>query len=190
MFGQVKIIGICGRKSSGKSVLSEELQLNAYFNAESIPFAKALKDGLAAMGVPMQALHNPKFKEAPQQVLCGHSGRYAMQTLGTEWGRDIMGSDFWVNMWRLKVNQSKAKVIIVDDIRFEQELTAVMTYPGAFVVGINRPTLEPLPPAWKFWDRVHRSERFSPERFGVPMLQNNGTRDDLYQKFLQIHPLG
>lgn len=180
---QRKIIGICGRKGSGKSALCDELVKWQYPQARRIPFAKALKEGLGAMGVPPGCLYLPDQKERPQALLGGRTGRYAMQTLGTEWGRDLMGEDFWVNMWHRQVEQEPFGVVIVDDIRFDQELEAVRSYPGALIVGIDRPGLPPLPPRWQFWKKVHRSERFDPRKHGLPILLNDSTPQALLDQF-------
>ena len=138
------------------------------------------------MGVPSACLYLPEQKEVPQARLGGHTGRYAMQTLGTEWGRDLMGPNFWIEMWHSHVEATGNEVVIVDDIRFEEELQAVLEYKNAVVVGLTRPGLPPLPPRWKFWEKVHRSERFEPQAFGLPTLVNDSTPEALYQRFNQL----
>lgn len=55
-----------------------------------------------------------------------------MQTLGTEWGRDILGSDFWIRLWRARVEQvaSEGKRVVVDDLRFPNEAKAIRQLGG------------------------------------------------------------
>ncbi len=40
------------------------------------------------------------LKAKPCSLLAGKTPRHAMQTLGTEWGRNCIGDGFWINLWR------------------------------------------------------------------------------------------
>jgi hypothetical protein len=69
----------------------------------------------------------------------GVSGRVLMQTLGTDWGRDMVGEDVWVNclLHRLKYDtlaSLSAEVYIVTDVRFDNE-AAICDY----VIEVERP---------------------------------------------------
>ncbi len=65
--------------------------------------------------------------------------RYIMQHLGTEWGRHIHGEDFWVDMWRNKIQDIER--VVCDDVRFKNEAAAIGSS-GGFVIkllGKNKP---------------------------------------------------
>lgn len=179
-----RIVGICGLKGSGKSTLMRQIQ-----GAEHIYFAQPLKQALEAMGIPPEALHHPPTKEAPLDLLCWHTPRYAMQTLGTEWGRKRIGDTFWVRLWAKKVRESSAEVIICDDVRFPEEIEAIRDQPDHLLVYIQRPSqsLYVAPPWWKLWvKKPHPSERLNPKTFDIPVLLNDSTPEALYQKFLEL----
>jgi hypothetical protein len=56
-----------------------------------------------------------------------------MQTLGTEWGRDLIGPDFWVGIWEAKVRQllRGGVNVVADDCRFPNELAAALRLGGS-----------------------------------------------------------
>lgn len=179
------IIGLAGFKGSGKSTLAREIPGPKVI----LSFAAPIKLALEAMGIPAEYLHNPELKDVRQDILCGHSARHAMVTLGTEWGRNIMGPDFWVRIWRQKVQETPVGVtVIVDDVRFPGEVEAIREL-GGFVVSIERPGIRPPPPsAWKFWaERVHESESL---RLVGPVIVNDGTPQDLLEKFRAVYNRG
>lgn len=67
------------------------------------------------------------------------SPRRFMQTLGTEWGRDHMGKNFWVNITERLIRRSGKAVIT--DTRFKNEVEAVKAL-GGVVVKIHRAGLK------------------------------------------------
>ena len=64
--------------------------------------------------------------------LSGRTPREVMLTLGTEWGRDMMHSDFWVNIWRRRVQSllDRGVSVVTDDLRFPNELAALRQLDG------------------------------------------------------------
>lgn len=125
------IVAFAGPAGAGKSTLAGVLCREA--GGERIPFAGPLKKMLEAAGVPPASLYGDQ-KETPLPMLCGKSGRYAMQTLGTEWGRDLIGQDIWGNLWEHAVRASTAPLIVVDDLRFDNEVRRVQRLGGAAVL--------------------------------------------------------
>lgn len=162
-----KIVGLCGRKGSGKSTLAHLLQ-----PCSVISFAGPLKDALVAMGIPRRYLTDTDLKEEPLDLLQGKTPRYAMQTLGTEWGRNTLGQNFWVDLWRKRV-QSADGLVVCDDVRFDSEVELLRDM-GATVVYIERPGLPAV-------EGEHESESLLP--IGMTILRNDGTPQELLEKF-------
>ena len=53
-----------------------------------------------------------------------------MRTLGLDWGRDCLAPDFWLGVWRHKVQDllARDKRVVVDDMRFPNELQSVTAH--------------------------------------------------------------
>lgn len=101
-----------------------------------LPFAAPLKRMLASLGVPDRNLYGtPAEKLEPLDVLGGKSARHALQTLGTEWGRDCMDADFWVRAWEhaLETECDRDDVIVADDVRFHTESEAIEKRGGLLI---------------------------------------------------------
>lgn len=134
------LIALCGPAQSGKSTCADELA--TYYGYTVVKFAGPLKDMLRSLGLNEQQIEGNQ-KEKQSDLLCGHSPRYAMQTLGTEWGRNLIGRDLWVNAWTARTSQiiRLGGRVVVDDCRFDNELKAVREL-GGKAVKLWRPGVE------------------------------------------------
>jgi hypothetical protein len=132
-----KLIGLCGVAGSGKTTVANILVEKYGF--QRVAFADPLKDMLKAVGFTHEQLYGSE-KEVVVPDL-GVTPRHAMQTLGTEWGRQHIGTDFWVKLWMRKVQALRIKGIdvVCDDIRFRNEAAAVRSMGGG-VIAVFRPT--------------------------------------------------
>ena len=120
------IIGLAGRKGSGKDTAAEVFVAGGYQHLKmATPLKMMLVTLLRYQGVDphiIPRMIEGDLKEMPTAFLGGHSPRHAMQTLGTEWGRDQMGADFWVDIFLNTAAQFTH--VICSDIRFPNELAA------------------------------------------------------------------
>lgn len=128
------IIGITGLMGSGKTTAAGRLIDVHGFTRHRM--AGPLKAMLHCLGLDERHTDGG-LKETPCDLLGGRTPRHAMQTLGTEWGRALIGSDLWVNAWRATL---PAGHVVVDDIRFANEADVVREA-GGVVVRIDRPGL-------------------------------------------------
>lgn len=128
-----RVVALTGLIGSGKTTAAKTLI--AEFGYERVRFAEPLKTMLKSIGLGHDHVDGDK-KEAPHPLLCHRTPRHAMQTLGTEWGRNCIGPDFWVQAW-LKAIEGKERVV-VDDCRFPNEGAAVRML-GGKVWRIERP---------------------------------------------------
>lgn len=123
----MQVIGITGRKRHGKDTVARELLLKGF---TIVRFAEPLKNMLRAFyathNVPAGIVERKiegDLKEQPCDLLAGKSPRYAMQTLGTEWGRNLIDPDFWINSFKTRVVGNEK--VAVPDVRFANECAAV-----------------------------------------------------------------
>jgi hypothetical protein len=122
------IIGFSGRMGCGKTTAAKYLVAN--YNFRRVRFAGPLKAMMAALGLSQEEIEG-SLKETPCDLLCGKTPRWAMQSIGTEWGRDMIGSELLVNAWhRARIGH---ELVVVDDVRFENEAAAIKSAGGVLV---------------------------------------------------------
>jgi len=128
-----KLVAFIGEIGAGKSTAALAFTRSGF---KRISFADPLKQMLSTLGLSHEELYG-KDKEVPSVLLSGKTPRFAMQTLGTEWGRDIISPEIWVNAWLHRVSQNVSAGAVVDDMRFPNEYSAVRSL-GGIVVKIVR----------------------------------------------------
>jgi|SRR5579872_1680765 len=133
-----QIIGLAGRAGCGKSTAAAELVRLGFTR---VRFAGPLKDMMRALGLTDEEIEG-RFKESPCALLCGRTPRYAMQTIGTDWGRDMIGPRLWVNAWETCVHRLPSHIpVVCDDVRFQNEADAVHRM-GGVVIEIKRAAVD------------------------------------------------
>ncbi|UIS25235.1 putative deoxynucleotide monophosphate kinase [Erythrobacter phage vB_EliS-L02] len=140
-----RIIGLIGRKGAGKDTAADMLMVRGY---ENIKFAGALKDMLRALlsyqGVDhgtIERMVEGDLKEEPSEYLSGQTPRWAMQTLGTEWGRNLIANGLWVDV---TIRRAMAgDQVVITDCRFPNEKEAIEKV-GGVVLGITADWITPV----------------------------------------------
>ena len=117
----------------------------------------------------IQRCYRLGVKEFPSDILNGLTPRYAMQTIGTDWGRKMIGDSLWVNAWRNTLPKGN---IVVDDVRFENEADAVRELGGLVVRLTRRDTLAV---------GNHESEKLDLQEDWL--IENNKGVNDLQKEF-------
>lgn len=132
-----RVIAICGLAGAGKSTIADHLVERHRYTR--VKFAGPLKDMLRSLGLDDDELEGD-LKERPCGLLCGMTPRHAMVTLGTEWGRNLIGPDLWVSVWHERVASilSSGGRVVVDDLRFPNEHARAVQI-GASVLRVSRP---------------------------------------------------
>jgi hypothetical protein len=117
------VLGITGQAGSGKTTAADYLVSNGW---KRVKMAGPLKDMMRAIGLTDRHIEGD-LKEVPCDLLCGKTPRHAMQTIGTEWGRNLVGSNIWVNIARSRILDAMQHGynVVVDDVRFANEAETI-----------------------------------------------------------------
>lgn len=144
--GTFVIIGLCGAPGSGKSTAAE--YLHERYGLMRLRFADPLKNMLRAyyrtLGLSERAIERRiegDMKTTEDPSLGGVSPRYAMQTLGTEWGRNLVGDALWTAAWAMRVGRASldgAPGVVCEDLRFPNEAAELRAL-GCLLVRVVRP---------------------------------------------------
>lgn len=139
------ILGFAGRKRSGKDTAAAVMEGVGYQKLSyAMPIKLMLMTLLSYRGVSDEELErytDGDLKEEPTALLQGRTPRHAMQTLGTEWGRELIGEDLWSDT--LLDHASDLDAVVVSDVRFPNEVAGIQRK-GGEVIRITRPDLPPL----------------------------------------------
>jgi hypothetical protein len=164
MTPNTKIIGLAGPAGAGKDTVADYIVDRSTRNAAEnwplglkLAFADPIREAVKAIfGWDDEDLASRAMKEA-EDNLFGVSPRYAMQTLGTEWGRETINEDLWLLAMRRRIGQlgDHVRLVVIPDVRFENEVKLVHDL-GGRVMWVDRPDVRPvgdhvseqLDPAW------------------------------------------
>lgn len=123
------VIALAGPAGSGKSTAARHLiEQHGY---TLVKFAGPLKAMMRAIGLTDEHIEG-SLKEVPCKLLCGKTPRWAMQSIGSNWARDMIGPDLWRNIWfdtAADVLDQGGRVVC-DDMRFANEEAAVRDLGG------------------------------------------------------------
>lgn len=131
-----RIIGVLGVAGSGKTLVSKHL--SEEFGYTRMRFAEPIKRMLKSLGLTDEQVDGDE-KMTPLAQFGGATARGMMQTLGTEWGRRLVHPEIWVNSW-LREAASVTTPIVVDDVRFPNEVAAIRSL-GGVLWRVYRPGL-------------------------------------------------
>jgi hypothetical protein len=130
------IIGIAGRARTGKSTAAElllRMGAGKYLYSFADPLRAMLKAGL---GIDLDNPYWAMRKEDPMPEFGGHSPRALLQSLGTEWGRQMVDANLWLTL-AAKALRQRGPGMIVGDVRFANEAAWVRGM-GGIVLHIER----------------------------------------------------
>lgn len=131
----MKILGIYGPQQAGKSEAAKAIALLPRWSRLS--FADPL---YALMSTLLGTDARKLDKAAPLDALCGKTLRQGLQTLGTEWGRGMVGDTIWLNAMDAAFDRCRAcgdEGVVIDDLRFANEYQFLRDR-GATIIRIER----------------------------------------------------
>lgn len=128
----MKLLGLTGPAGAGKSSFAAHLCRKYGF------IELAFADPVYAMAAVVLDMHvdeframcaNRSFKETSLQFI-DKSPRQLLQTIGTEWGRNLIDSDLWVKLLALRIqtltlSKNAPRFVVISDVRFENEAALI-----------------------------------------------------------------
>jgi hypothetical protein len=126
------IIGISGKKQSGKDTVADIILNNSPLLGSKVGFALSLKLEIAkACGVDFEFIENNKPVFRPM-----------LQWWGTDFRRKFEGEDYWLNKMDEIIESTEASLkldfLIVSDVRFINEADWVKAK-GGVLIRVDRP---------------------------------------------------
>lgn len=163
------IIGVCGAAGAGKGSVAKILEGRGF---ATLSFADPLYAAVSAItGLSVAELQDRGRKEnSLGWISC--SPRRLLQTLGTDWGRNMIHEEIWVMATMQRVLAGADYCI--PDVRFVNEAAAIKAR-GGVVWRVDRPCRSALEAS----AASHESERGIPPEYIDAVVGNDGTLADL-----------
>lgn len=163
-------IAFCGFAGEGKTTAADYLCQEHGFRKASLadPIKSMIHTFLRDQGI------NPKWfgKDDPIDMIPGSpSLRYLWQTLGTEWGRNLVDQEVWLQALIGRIQPP----VVVDDVRFKNEADFLRQH-GFWIIRIK---------AFGSSDD-HPSESEIPDIPSHGIIHNTGNLANLHQKIDNI----
>jgi hypothetical protein len=174
------LIGLTGKKSSGKSTVANYLEVQWLF--KQLAFADPLKKGLIEIfGIDDLSFYGTEYDKNKIDSYWKSSGRELMQLIGSEIFRDYLPKilpqlhNIWVRRMEKNLIELNNSYIVISDCRFKEEADLIHKY-GGIIINIQRDNLESTD--------LHQSETqyIKPDY----VLENNNNINKFYKSIDQL----
>ena len=171
------VIGFMGLASAGKTTTAKTIQSIDPDRIGVYSFARPLKKFVGDLFMlSCEQLYGDRKEIVDERW--GHSPRRIMQMAGTDFVRNMVMPEFWVVRMKESIKRSSFEIILIDDVRFDDEAQMVIDTGGVNYL-IQRPMGQQLP-----W---HASEQ-PPVRLAEDVFYNNGTLREYQEQVKQTEP--
>ena len=130
----MEIIGLLGHQGVGKNYIAENILPDIFYDRNYLVLAFA--DHFKVDCICKHKLnYNKVFYKKDFEI------RKKLQQIGTEEGRNVYGSDIWINIletWMKVFNSRGVGLFIISDVRFQNEVDWIKKL-GGTVIKINAP---------------------------------------------------
>ena len=132
-----RVIAFAGPAGVGKSTAAEFLA-KKLGDAKVLSFASPMKRMVAEiLPLGMEAFTQAN-KNNPEHGLCGKSPRFLLEKIGTEWGKQMIGQDIWLDIVANQIKAGGFDTFLIDDLRTDAEADYVHERFGGKVIELER----------------------------------------------------
>lgn len=166
----MKIIGITGRKYSGKTTAARLFEKSIAAPTVQISFADSLKEEVAkACSVTVEFVEQNKSLFRPM-----------LQWYGTDLKRNLVSQNYWIDRLREKLTHidNYTAAVLIPDVRFLNEASFISSL-GGILIRIKRPETDNAKDS-------HLSETEQDQILVDYSLENDGTLIDLKNKIRAV----
>lgn len=174
----MRIIGLTGKMGVGKTTIVEIMRQVLNDEVNVVKFAQPLYDIQEFIYERISSVH-----ERPKGFV---KDRKLLQFLGTDWARQNINTNLWVDLWKIEVLNIERDfdqenlddyVIVVDDVRFDNEAQAIKSM-GGLIIKVESDKIEER---IEVENTSHSSEDGVSEGLVDAYIRNNSTIEDLKQ---------
>ena len=181
------VIGICGKAGAGKStvadMMAKELVERGYPEVHVLSFADPMRDLIRDIFSPDDYDKGTSVDTKQIHLMGGFENatyRRVMQTLGTEWGREMIDENIWIDALNNRLNQidddsTTEPVFIIPDVRHDNEAMYVTTDMEGILAYVTGRCHEDMG-----HQSEHSSELDDPKDYASIIFDNTGTLADLH----------
>jgi hypothetical protein len=168
------IVGLGFQSGSGKSTIARHLAM--YPGCIRLSFAHRLKQISHKMfsmsGLQEASYYDEHYDKKSIPLPCGKTPVQIWIEVGTRLAREI-DSQVWVNLLMQDIYRSQAAMVVIDDVRFENEFEAIQDA-GGLLLHVSRPN-SPKP--------IQGADNFLTEESGWHgKVINSGTVEELIKR--------
>ena len=177
----MKLVGLLGTKGVGKDTVADYMVSHNNFDKRA--FASPIKEACAILFQLPIARFEGEGKELCDQEH-GLSPRQMMQLVGTDFFRDKVSQDFWIDHFkRWYAAHDPSRSVVVTDVRFQNEVDVIKAL-GGVVVRVTRPhEHEQEQNGRHTMPDTHITEQGVAKVQGVDVsIENDGSLEELYDK--------
>ena len=181
-----KIVLIHGKKRSGKdyiaSLIKKELESCHNIKAKKLSLAYKMKVMISSLfNISLDELEEYKNKESSiylkedneyKKIL---TFREILQRFGTEVMKNTFGEDIWIRFLIKEIKSSEEEVILIPDIRFEEELRILSGLGSSYTIYIESKSIDN--------NDQHISEKGLPKKFFSYYFDNSKKNHDEAKHF-------
>lgn len=115
------LLGFTGLKRCGKDTATAYV-LSKFKKSSQLMLADPMKRGLMVMfGFTWEQVNGINYDREQIEPDYGVSIRHMLQTLGTEWGRNMLNENVWLNRQAALMAEDPHTIYVMSDVRFENE---------------------------------------------------------------------